>query len=1148
MIARTEFIGGPHPDKGTLADLLKHSSGHDSDAVLRHVEACETCQVQLETLLADGVSWREAGRMLREDEFDVVQPFEQHDSLRCNSVTFLDPSDRPESLGRFGRYEIVEILGRGGMGIVMRGFDPDLNRYSAIKVLAPELASSAAARKRFSREAKSAAAVVHPHVVPIQTVDHHEGLPYLVMPVVEGQSLQQRGERDGPLSIIEAVRIAAQVAEGLAAAHQQGLVHRDIKPANILLENGVERVQITDFGLARAIDDASMTRSGVIAGTPQYMSPEQAHGDSIDHRSDLFSLGSLIYFMLTGRSPFRAETTMGVLHRITGDQPRSLRSINADVPQWLDAILMKLLSKSADDRYLDASEVAELLQSWHAHLQQPDVVAASQKLAKGRDPSGAIKPDGLRRSANRRPPRSWLIGLAMLGFVAFATVIVLETDKGTIRIETDSDVPVRISRSGEKVGEMTVSTDGKSMRVRSGRYQIVIAADEGDYEVSRNEFVLRRGESEVVRITQSVDQESDLLKPREPETLTQAERHATEVATAKAKPQGQDDSVDHHNWIPSRPIGRIIKLDQGHVVVSSGNDIDLRTGTRIFKWPFAGSVAEIVEIGSNRLEARILLNDPQTPFKVGDPVYGISYGTYFDNGSQLGASGRVSDQPAMAGVTEIDRTAPFNEGEQAFAAEKRSLSPLHELPDSDEESQETLPVAKHIEARRIDFKRIGLALHNYPETHGRFPSIRNYRPGDTDKKYPNSWRVAILPFLETGDDTAKELYDAYHFDEPYDGPDNRKLISMIPECFGSTSANLGEGPTNVLGVANGDEPLGSLPRPSTDSPKDGDQVKVIVTESVKHHVWTKPIDIAGLDDVIQNTPKSPYLNILSDGRVRLSSHSVVELAESRDRAKLIETNPESLLAMLESYNQSTREERQKKFDPPIPDLTLEQLVVAFRAGAENYRKAGDPKLAKALDASADAQRLTVGLSFHEFVTGTQATSEETEELSFKQYLPALSYKVDSNSSKAVVLSKAELRWSRDGWSSPNWGQIHPPITGQWELHEVERNGKTLDEAAFLSICEQHPWSELLIEQETLALMDTYLRQMFNLTLEYGQVLPMFTLHHAEGDHHEGVFMSDAFINNKTLKIAINFDGDAIPKTFHTKGAGTTLLKYRRNGS
>jgi serine/threonine protein kinase len=257
------------------------------------------------------------------------------------------------------------------MGIVLRGFDPALNRHCAIKVLAPELAYHAAARKRFSREAKSAAAVVHPNVIPILTVDECDGIPYLVMPVVKGESLQQRVFRTGPLSILETVRIATQIADGFAAAHAQGLIHRDIKPGNILLGQGIERVQLTDFGLARAADDASRTRSGIIAGTPQYMSPEQARGIEIDQRSDLFSLGCVLYFMLSGRSPFRAESTMGVLHRIVNDEPRSLRTINSDVPLWLEEIAMKLLRKNPTERFLSANELAELLHQWLAHLQNP---------------------------------------------------------------------------------------------------------------------------------------------------------------------------------------------------------------------------------------------------------------------------------------------------------------------------------------------------------------------------------------------------------------------------------------------------------------------------------------------------------------------------------------------------------------------------------------------------------------------------------------------------------------------------------------------------------------------------------------------------------------------------------------------------------
>lgn len=391
---------------------------------IEHVETCEHCLAQIDTLSRQGLSWDDVGGMLRDEEPSESPagpvPLD-HCQLVDEVVALLDPTDHAESLGRFARYEILEILGRGGMGIVMRGLDTALDRQCAIKVLSPNLASSAAARKRFSREAKSAAAVVHPHVVPIQTVNEHQGLPFLVMPVIEGQSLQRRVEENGPLSVIETVRIAAQVAEGLASAHAQGLVHRDIKPENILLENDVERVQITDFGLARAIDDASMTRSGIIAGTPQYMSPEQAHGDSIDHRSDLFSLGSVMYFMLTGRSPFRAETTMGVLNRIGHDAPRSLRSINAEVPAWLEAIVVKLHAKAPGDRLQTAEEVFELLNQWLAHLQRPDAVPMPEVEFESTEENSTVSIRLLARLKNTG--RWYLIG--GLSLLVLTSVIVL---------------------------------------------------------------------------------------------------------------------------------------------------------------------------------------------------------------------------------------------------------------------------------------------------------------------------------------------------------------------------------------------------------------------------------------------------------------------------------------------------------------------------------------------------------------------------------------------------------------------------------------------------------------------------------------------------------------------------------------------------
>jgi eukaryotic-like serine/threonine-protein kinase len=197
----------------------------------------------------------------------------------------------------------------------------------------------------------------------------------LVMPLIAGESLQSRIDRTGPLEMDAVLRIASQLADGLAAAHEQGLVHRDVKPANILVEHGTERAMITDFGVVRALDDATMTTSGALAGTPEYMSPEQARGDSLDHRSDLFSLGSVMYAMLVGRSPFRAESPLSVLRRITDDVPRSLREINPHIPAWMESLVGWLHEKDPHRRASSANEVAielrRALSYWHDPIHHP---------------------------------------------------------------------------------------------------------------------------------------------------------------------------------------------------------------------------------------------------------------------------------------------------------------------------------------------------------------------------------------------------------------------------------------------------------------------------------------------------------------------------------------------------------------------------------------------------------------------------------------------------------------------------------------------------------------------------------------------------------------------------------------------------------
>ena len=213
------------------------------------------------------------------------------------------------------------------------------------------------------------------HVVSIHAVsDDNRPVPYLVMEYIAGFSLEKRIKKHGPLAVKEVLRIGMQAAAGLAAAHKQGLIHRDIKPANILLENGVERVKITDFGLARAADDMSLSQSGMLAGTPPYMSPEQARGEPLDRRSDLFSLGSVLYALCTGEPAFSAESVVAALKRVCEDAPRPIRELNPDIPDWLEEIVNKLLSKDPAERLQSADELKGVLRRRLAELQDPHLL------------------------------------------------------------------------------------------------------------------------------------------------------------------------------------------------------------------------------------------------------------------------------------------------------------------------------------------------------------------------------------------------------------------------------------------------------------------------------------------------------------------------------------------------------------------------------------------------------------------------------------------------------------------------------------------------------------------------------------------------------------------------------------------------------
>lgn len=371
-----------------LAFLQGQLDSTQEDQLQSHLDGCVDCRQLLSSTAADDAAWIEAqhffsGDALHEDLSESRdtsnETVDEQESI-VSLLKLLGPTDDPRMLGRIGPYEIVGVLGRGGMGVVFKAYEPSLNRYVAIKLLLPHLAASGAARMRFAREGRAAAAVIDDNVLPIFSVAEWQGVPYLVTQLSRGTNLQKRINESGPLELREILRLGMQASSGSAAAHAQGLVHRDVKPSNILLDGTVDRALLTDFGLARAVDDASITCSGIIAGTPQYMSPEQALGGTVDARSDLFGLGSVLYTMCTGRPPFRAENSFAVLRLITDVHPRAIREINPDIPEWLCAIIRKLMSKQAEDRYQSAGEVSELLSACLAHVQQPTAVDLPSEL------------------------------------------------------------------------------------------------------------------------------------------------------------------------------------------------------------------------------------------------------------------------------------------------------------------------------------------------------------------------------------------------------------------------------------------------------------------------------------------------------------------------------------------------------------------------------------------------------------------------------------------------------------------------------------------------------------------------------------------------------------------------------------------------
>jgi serine/threonine protein kinase/Leucine-rich repeat (LRR) protein len=354
---------------------------------------------------------------------------------------FLAPPQAEDELGRLGQFRVLKVLGQGGMGVVLLAEDAHLLRPAALKIMLPKFAQDTEAHQRFLREARAAARLKHDHIVTIHQVGESRGAPFLAMEYLEGESLQDRLKREEELPLAEVLRIGREIAEGLQAAHEHGLIHRDIKPGNVWLEGKRGRVKILDFGLARSsTDDVHLTQSGAIVGTPTYMSPEQARGEKVDARCDLYSLGCVLYRLCTGELPLKGNNMTSLLMALATEEPRPVRAINPDVPPALAGLIMRLLAKDPAERPATAGEVSEELAALEREATHP-------VRDEHTTPFGA--------SAVRELPAPTAPSRSRLGWLVAASLLLLGGTAATI-------VVIIHDKDGNKVAEIQVPPGGSA--------------------------------------------------------------------------------------------------------------------------------------------------------------------------------------------------------------------------------------------------------------------------------------------------------------------------------------------------------------------------------------------------------------------------------------------------------------------------------------------------------------------------------------------------------------------------------------------------------------------------------------------------------------------------------------------------------------
>lgn len=551
-------------DDITDALRAKQSIGGDEKIVAQVIEKSKRLHSEIETIGSDNTKTAPQNSTILPANIRSGTQDDQH-GLDAESYDFLSPSENRNEIGRLGGYRVLEVMGVGGMGIVFRAEDPNLKRQIALKAMRPVVATSASAKLRFMREAQATAAIDHDNIVAIHQVGEDRGIPFIAMQYLRGESLRTRLQNKGRIQQREALRIGREIANGLAAAHASGLIHRDIKPDNIWLEKGQDRAKILDFGLARSHDaDKELTQTGIVMGTPKYMSPEQARGQEVDARCDLFSLGSVLYHMVTGSAPFGGSNLTATLLAVSNDDPEPIDAKCSNLHSDFSGLINRLLSKLPARRPDSAREVSGIISKIEEQIAtipqadktaeievHSDTIAIKQHIDYESKTTVEMKPKVAGEvPRNRRP---MIAVLAFFGFLFLLGIITITNKKGTVTVDIrdkvkDNDVEVKIrplAGGGKEV--VLKKANNWTVKLSGGTYSLDLQGGDDQFKLKDNKLTVSRFGTTLVEIKYAPTKEVANADTKDVNSVKQT---AARVSTLESKSpnyallfDGQDDFV-----------------------------------------------------------------------------------------------------------------------------------------------------------------------------------------------------------------------------------------------------------------------------------------------------------------------------------------------------------------------------------------------------------------------------------------------------------------------------------------------------------------------------------------------------------------------------------------------------------------------------